>query len=487
MKKTIYMLSAALLGFATAATAQEPAANEQVTRDTTVCGIYVKHASLQRHAGLMTVDVDIDLEQFEMDNERAVVFAPTIVNGDDSLTLAPVGLYSRSRWYQYLRSGEEPLGGETESSYRYSERPQSYSFSETVPYADWMNGAHIALSRYDFGCCRTMVDEQYAALGVGYREQVFAPKSLYLKPTKVEAAKTRSLSGRAFVDFPVNLTTIYPDYRGNARELAKIIATIDSVRNDADVTVQAITIKGFASPEGSYTNNIRLAKGRTAALKEYVQSLYHFSEGFISTDYEPEDWEGLREYVAGSTLAHRDEILAIIDDQTLEPDPKNTKIQVTYPDEYNFLWKNIYPGLRHSDYTIEYTIRNYTDPAEIAEIMRTQPQKLSLSEFYLLAQTLEPGSDEYNEVYETAVRMYPTDETANLNAANAAMDRQNYKLAEKYLLKAGTSAEAEYTRGKLAGLQGNFDEARKHFEAAAATMPEAAETLKQLKSYQFEQ
>ncbi len=33
----------------------------------------------------------------------------------------------------------------------------------------------------------------------------------------------------------------------------------------------------------------------------------------MMTDYEPEDWAGLREWVAGCTLPHRQEILRIID------------------------------------------------------------------------------------------------------------------------------------------------------------------------------
>ena len=486
MKKIITCLSAALLGLIPAAMAQSAVeTSEQTLQDATVCGVGVSKAAMKRNADLMTVKLDFDLENFDLDGNRVVVFVPSIVNGDDSLQLNPIGLYSRGRWYNYLRNGEKPLGGPDETSIRYSKRPESVEYAQTVEYADWMNGAQLKLTRSDYGCCRQLIYEDSGLLGAGYREQVFTPQAIYMKPTRVEAVKMRSLSGRAFVDFPVNKTVIYPDYRNNQQELAKIIATIDSVRNDADVTVQSITIKGFASPEGSYENNIRLAKGRTEALKSYVRNLYRFDDGFISTDYEPEDWEGLRAFVETSGLTHRDEILAIID-SNLAPDPKNSKIQTTYPEEYRFLLQTVYPALRHSDYTIEYTIRNFTDVNDIAHILHTQPQKLSLSEMYLLAKTLEPGSDEYKEVFDIAVRMYPDDETANLNAANSAMSRNDLKSAEKYLAKAGASAEAEYARGKLAALQGDYAKARTYFESAAQTMPEAAETLKQLSAYQFE-
>ena len=50
------------------------------------------------------------------------------------------------------------------------------------------------------------------------------------------------IEGRAFVDFVVNRTEIRPDYRGNRKEIAKIIESIDKVKNDPDATITRITI-----------------------------------------------------------------------------------------------------------------------------------------------------------------------------------------------------------------------------------------------------
>ena len=60
---------------------------------------------------------------------------------------------------------------------------------------------------------------------------------------------------------------------------------------------------------------------------------------------------------------------------------------------------------------------------------------------------MEPGSDRYDEIFETAVRMFPADATANLNAANIAMGKKDMKNAERYLSKAGDTPEAVYARG----------------------------------------
>ena len=219
-----------------------------------------------------------------------------------------------------------------------------------------------------------------------------------------------------------------------------------------------------------------MAIGRTAALKHYINQLYHFKDSVIVTDYEPEDWAGLRRYVEKTNLAHRTEILNMID-SNLEPDAKEAKIKRTYPEEYRFLLQNCYPALRHTDYRIDYVIRSFSDVEEIKRIMQTQPQKLSLNEFYLVARTYEPGSVEFNDVFETAVRMYPDDETANLNAANSAMQRKDLESAKRYLSKTGDSPQAVYARGAYAFLVEDYDSAQRFLNDAKAMGVEQAEII----------
>ena len=288
------------------------------------------------------------------------------------------------------------------------------------------------------------------------------------------------LEGSAYIDFPVNRTEIYDNYRRNPVELQKILATIDAVKNDADMRIISVSIKGYASPESPYSNNERLAMGRTKTLKEYVRKQYNFPESLFITDYEPEDWAGLERYVENSNLDNKIGILKLIR-SNLEPDMKERKIKTTFPNDYAFLLKEVYPGLRHSDYAVKYEVRAYTDVEEIKRLLKTQPQKLSLEEMYLVAQGLESGNEEYNEIFDIAVRMFPNDEVANLNAANTAMSRGDMKNAERYLSKAGDSPHALYARGTYAALEKNYDMAEKLFmEAASKGLPEAEGGLRQL-------
>lgn len=438
---------------------------------------------MTRNGDYMAVDLWFDLSDLQVESNRAVLLTPRLVHDGDSLDLASVGIYGRRRYYYYRRRDEGLLGGPDGITLRATARPDTLGYRFLFPYEAWMDGSALAICRQDYGCCGDLLSEQRMMLLSEFRSArkdafAYMPRMAYVRP-QAEGEKVRSLHRQAFIDFPVNRTEIREDYRNNFAELAKINATIDSVRLDADVRITSLSIRGHASPEGSYANNVRLARGRTEALKQYVCHLYHFDPSVITTSSEPEDWEGLRRYVEQSALEHKQEILALIASD-LEPDAKERRIRTAYPADYRFLLEHCYPALRHSDYEVFYVVRSYSDLDEIRRVMQTQPQKLSLEEFYLLAQSLEPGSDEFNEVFEVAVRMYPTDTVANLNAAFTALSRRDLPRADQYLDKAGHSPQALYARGVRALLGGEPQQAETLLrDAEKAGVEEATEALKQ--------
>ena len=69
---------------------------------------------------------------------------------------------------------------------------------------------------------------------------------------------------------------------------------------------------------------------------------------------------------------------------------------------------------------MNYDIKNF-NVDEAKEVIKRRPQNLSLNEMFLVANTYPKGSQEFIDVFETAVRMYPDSEIANMNAATAAL------------------------------------------------------------------
>lgn len=309
------------------------------------------------------------------------------------------------------------------------------------------------------------------------RRLTTVPALPFVTPSN-EDVKRRTLTGRAFLDFPVNETTIYPAYRRNPQEIGRICATIDSALFDHTMQVTSISLHGYASPESSYSNNTRLAKGRTAALKDYLGRRYNIEAPLFHTSYTPEDWDNLRGFIADANrrrtkgdiwyenasiletpeapaevLGHRDELLRIIDTDT-DPDVKEELLkQVGDGKPYRWLLKHVYPGLRHTDYIIEYIVRHYP-VQQSRRLIYTHPEALSLNEMYAVANSYEEGTDGWFDALTIAARLYPDDPTANLNAACACVKAKRLKDAKRFLSHAGHTPEALYLADIIKAMEG---------------------------------
>lgn len=165
-----------------------------------------------------------------------------------------------------------------------------------------------------------------------------------------------SITGKTPIYFPVNSSEVVTDYDGNKSALQHLNGQLDNMMADTTVTLRSLTIHGYSSIDGPYSNNDSIAKKRTKSLADYVKHRSNISDGIITTLITPEDWKGFKQYVEKSSteqLPHKEEILRIIN-STREPDAKEWLIKSTYPEDYKYLIANCMPQLRRSDYTIKY-------------------------------------------------------------------------------------------------------------------------------------
>ena len=409
-------------------------AQQQVRR---VGDLVFDDVTLKRTGERMNVSIQMDLTRLNVRTRRSVHIIPVLINGKDSLELSPVGVYSNGRYVSYLRHGKSVFEDLGEKVYREEEAPSVIDYQTTVPYADWMDGSYIYVSRKTYGCCMKMKDQQRGVLA-DYTVPKFEPLLVYMDvPERVTVTVTKELYGAAYINYGLSRTDILPDYRQNRDELAKILSTIDSVKNVNGVTVKKIYLHGYASPESPFENNERLARERTLALRDYIMKQYSFDEGIIETSYDPENWDGLRAYVEASYLPHKRQILAVIDGSR-DPDTKEWIIKSKYQDDYKFMVKTYYPLLRKTDYRIVYTVD------------------------------------------EGAMSADPHDSACNLNAANDAIAEGRYRDARRHLLLAGDTEESIYAWGVYYLGVGDYVRARSYLkEARALGILEASAMLRQ--------
>lgn len=418
----------------------------------------------------------LNLNNLKLKAEQQLILTPLLAADGDTTALQPIIINGRSQQIRMQRAGKldakNTNGEQPIVVMRKNGTEQSIIYSQSVERMRPVEADQLqVLAAQDLCGCGDIKNQDQTLITTIDNLGAWMPALAFVKPA-AEARKQRAEKGEAYLSFRVNKTDIVVDLFDNSRELAKITKTIDLVREDKNVQITGINIHGFASPDGPYANNERLARERAASLKNYVANLYPINAKLFSSNSTPEDWDGFRRKVQQSNLANKEEIIKI-SNSSLAPDDKDKRIRQLYPHDYAVIMSDIYPRLRHSDYTVSYTVRPFS-VEEAKQILKTRPQQLSLQEMYLVAQTMEPGSAEFNEVFDIAVRMFPDDPTANLNAACADLQRRDIASAEKHLQKADNSAAALNARGALAVMKKDYQLARQLFADAAAAGSEDA-------------
>lgn len=326
----------------------------------------------------------------------------------DTCSFKTVIIAGRNRHMRYERGYE--VVPEGAALYR-TDSENGIQYICSVPYAEWMGDSEVSIIAEWKGCCgnpKSVVNVDVAE--VKLVSPTFTAPAFKIKATADAGPKIQKLKGSAFVDFRVNRTEIDPAYRNNILELSKIINTVESVRENKDASIKEIRVKGFASPEGSYSNNERLARERTESLKRYVIAKSDLQESIFHSSYEPEDWEGLRRYVSDSLKVNREGILKIIDSD-LKPDAKEAELKKRFPAQYEMFLKEVYPALRHTDYEVGYEIRKYRNIDDIRKAFAYRPSNLSENELMMLLADTDPESVEFKMILRKGREMFDKNPT----------------------------------------------------------------------------
>lgn len=305
----------------------------------------------------------------------------------------------------------------------------------------------------------------------------FVARLAYVQP-QVEQVKKRETVDEAFLSFVVADSVIRPEYKNNEAELAKLVNMLAAAGQDQMTELRGIYIIGTASPEGSYAFNMRLSQGRALSLANYLKERLDYPDSMYHIEFAGENWQGLIDSVNNSDMEYRTEVLSILTDAGITNQERKVqlrKLEQGVP--YRTMFERYYPSLRQAIYKIDYHVKGF-DAQQAKEVFEIDPKKLSLNELFLVANTHPEGSPRFAEVFERAAELFPEDETANLNAAVAALSRQDTVLAERYLARVGSlTSTPEYHNavGVLAILRGDYAQAQEPLQSAAQAGLEAAQ------------
>jgi len=246
----------------------------------------------------------------------------------------------------------------------------------------------------------------------------------------------------------------------------------------ATMMLNNIEVSGYASPEGRFTMNDRLASGRQNVSEGYVRQQLKFSslDAPVDVRYTAEDWEGFQELVRASDIQDKDVILRVL---SMYDDPEEREQQIRNMSEaFQELSDGILPELRRARLIANYEVIGRNDD-QIREQFKANPAELNVEEL-LYAATLTEDANEQLRIYESAVKLYAADARAYNNIGRIYYMQGNFDRARKYFQQAlsvdNKLDEANANLGLLELMNGRVTEAEDYIGRASGS-PDIAEVL----------
>lgn len=392
--------------------------------------------------------------------------------------------------------GEKVLGNDQMISYRLGGR---YTMKTTFDFVPEMQKSDMYLT---FSARRGNKKINIPAVKVA--EGVVATSELYkrlllgdggcIAPDSFQRVNARKQE--ANIKFLVNQANLRRSELKN-NSVQEFVAMLKRINADREkLNIRNVEVQAYASPEGGFSFNDKLAGKRQNTSEAYVKSQLKQTGVATGIDahYTAQDWDGFQKLVQASNIQDKDVILRVL---SMYKDPEQREQQIRNMSEaFRELADGILPELRRSRLTINYETIGRSDE-QIKAQYATDATKLSVDEMLYYA-TLEDNMAKKEEIYKRTAEYYDKDYRAMNNLATLAFMKGDEMEATRHLERAlrvnpqapealanlgimdlvnGNVKEAEVSIAKALGEQnvnvaigslnlakGNFAQAEKDFE-----------------------
>ncbi len=272
----------------------------------------------------------------------------------------------------------------------------------------------------------------------------------------------------ANVKFLINQANLRSNELKNnsVREFVSMLKRINADREK--LAIKNVEVQAYASPEGGFTFNDKLANKRQNVSEGYVKQQLKGTnlQTDIDAHYTAQDWEGFMKLVQASKIQDKDVILRVL---SMYKDPQEREQQIRNMSEgFRELADGILPELRRSRLIINYQTIGRSDQ-QIKQQYATDPTKLSLEEL-LYAASLTNDVKAKKAIYKKTTELYDRDYRAYNNLAALALNEGDEHTANSFLsqaLQANRKAPEAYankayinlTHGEIAEAEHNLADA----------------------------
>lgn len=331
--------------------------------------------------------------------------------------------------------GERVMGNDQTISYKMGGR---YTMKTAFGYAPEMQKSDMYLT-FDARLGKKKVAVPAVKVATG----VLATSELY-KQALTQAGgciapdsfqRVRAQKTEANIKFLVNQANLRKSElkNGTVKEFVAMLKKINADREG--LNLKNVEVAAYASPEGGFSFNDKLAGKRQSASQAYVdQQLKAAKLGNASVDahYTAQDWDGFKRLVQASNIQDKDVILRVLE---MYKDPAEREQQIRNMSEgFRELADGILPELRRSRLIINYETVGRSDD-QIKEQYKADATKLSPDEL-LYAATLTDDVNEKEAIYKKAAEFYDKDYRAYNNLAVMAFNKGDENAAKQYVQQA---------------------------------------------------
>lgn len=255
-----------------------------------------------------------------------------------------------------------------------------------------------------------------------------------------------------------------------SEEMAALNAKVNETKSDDRKELKGIEISSYASPDGGYDLNYKLAEKREDNTMKYLNK--QLKKDTINTEvtgkFTAQDWDGFKTLVEKSNIQDKELILRVL---SMYNDPAQREKEIkNMSSTFKVLAEEILPQLRYSRITASIDLIGKSDE-EIMALVATDPKELSLEEI-LYAGTLTNDKEQQLYIYAKATEYFPNDFRAFNNAGMVCFEMGKFSDANAWFEKAakisGNAAQVQMNQGLIALKEGNQEKAAQCFGNAAA-------------------
>lgn len=405
---------------------------------------------LESQAGKVPVKINGNFPEKYMKKKAVVTVTPELrFNGQT--------VQGQSQTFQ----GEKVLGNNQTISYRVGGR---YLMNNSFDYVPQMQKSDLYLT-FNAKVGSKTVDIPAVKVATGviatselYKNVMFSNGGIIAPDT---FKRVNEMKQEASIKFLINQAQLRKSELKN-NSVTEFVQMLKKINADREgLNVRNVEVQAYASPEGGFEYNDKLANKRQDVSEDYVKQQLKATkvDSKVDAHYTAQDWEGFQQLVSASDLQDKEVILRVL---SMYKDPEEREMQIrNMSAAFQELADGILPELRRSRLIINYETIGRSDD-QIKEQYALDASKLSVDEL-LYSATLDGNEANKEQIYKKTTTLYPDDYRAYNNLASLALEKGDLGLANTYLnmalAKNSSAPEVLANKGMISLKEGNVEEA----------------------------